>query len=236
MSYYKIESHSMAKNFCCNLLSDPSGRLHLETRELRKKKVKKIEKICRFCKKKMIKFMMLKCWNHSTSTKKCAVNYYKNSGGDSCHLGLKKLKNDKIFEKSWKVWKLGKTKLRVFSDRLFERSHGGEEEEGGGIGGGGGLMGAGWQQCGGENSAGGWWQSWRGWGQSWEGGSTEGVSSTSENRLSHHKNNSSKHFELKQSRQSLRVPNARWALPIYPILEDEKSKASDEKSVKRKIA
>ena len=30
--------------------------------------------------------------------------------------------------------------------------------------------------------------------------------------------------------------NASWAVPIYPIFEDEKSKASDEKSVKRKIA
>ena len=27
-----------------------------------------------------------------------------------------------------------------------------------------------------------------------------------------------------------------WALPVYPVFEDEKSKASDEKSVKRKIA
>ena len=30
--------------------------------------------------------------------------------------------------------------------------------------------------------------------------------------------------------------NARWALPVYPVFEDEKSNASDEKSVKQKIA
>ena len=35
---------------------------------------------------------------------------------------------------------------------------------------------------------------------------------------------------------SIRTINALWALPVYPIFEDEKSKASDEKSVKRKIA
>ena len=27
----------------------------------------------------------------------------------------------------------------------------------------------------------------------------------------------------------------RWALPVYPVFEDENSKASDEKAVKRKI-
>ena len=35
--------------------------------------------------------------------------------------------------------------------------------------------------------------------------------------------------------KALRELNARWALPVYPVFE-EKSKASDEKSVKRKIA
>ena len=44
--------------------------------------------------------------------------------------------------------------------------------------------------------------------------STVGVSSTCKNRPSHHKYKSQK----------------------YPVFEDEKSKASDEKSVKRKIA
>ena len=47
---------------------------------------------------------------------------------------------------------------------------------------------------------------------------------------------SPKQFELKQSRKALRALNARWALPVYPVFEDEKSKASDEKSVKRKTA
>ena len=30
--------------------------------------------------------------------------------------------------------------------------------------------------------------------------------------------------------------NARWALPVYPVFQDEKSTRSDEKSVNRKIA
>ena len=63
-----------------------------------------------------------------------------------------------------------------------------------------------------------------------------GVSSTSKNRPSQHKYKSPKQFELKQSSKALRAPNARWALPVYPVFEDENSKASDEKSVKRKIA
>ena len=65
----------------------------------------------------------------------------------------------------------------------------------------------------------------------------EGVS-TSKNRPSHHKYNfkSPKQFELKQSWKAPRALNARWVLPVYPVFEDEKSKASDEKSVKRKIA
>ena len=70
------------------------------------------------------------------------------------------------------------------------------------------------------------------------GGSTVGVSSTSKNRPSHHKYQykSPKEFELKQSWKSLGALNARWALPVYPVFEDEKSTASDEKLVKRKIA
>ena len=43
-------------------------------------------------------------------------------------------------------------------------------------------------------------------------------------------------FELKQSSKALRALNARWALPVYPVFEDEKSKALEEKSVERKIA
>ena len=71
-------------------------------------------------------------------------------------------------------------KLRVFSDRLFERSH----REGGLIGRGGG------QQCGGGNSGGG------GRDQQW------GVFSTSKNRPSHHKYKSLKQFELKGSKST----------------------------------
>ena len=59
-----------------------------------------------------------------------------------------------------------------------------------------------------------------------------GVSSTSKNCPSHHKDKSPKRFELKGSK----ALNARWALPVYLFFEDEKSKASDEKPVKRKIA
>ena len=62
-----------------------------------------------------------------------------------------------------------------------------------------------------------------------------GGSSTSKNCSSHRKHKSPKRFGLKQSWKALRALNARWALPVYPVFEDEKSKASDEKSVKRKI-
>ena len=68
------------------------------------------------------------------------------------------------------------------------------------------------------------------------GGSTVGVSATSKNRPSQHKYKYPKQFELKQSWKALRALNAHWALPVYPVFEDKKSKGSDEKSVKRKIA
>ena len=69
-------------------------------------------------------------------------------------------------------------------------------------------------------------------GQQWGGGNSAmgaivgggGVFSTSKNRPSHHKYKSPKPFELKQLRGS------------YAVFEDEKSKPSDKKSVKRKIA
>ena len=38
-----------------------------------------------------------------------------------------------------------------------------------------------------------------------------------------------------ESRKALRERNALWALPVYPIFEDEKSNRSDQKSVKQKI-
>ena len=72
-------------------------------------------------------------------------------------------------------------------------------------------------------------------GQKWR-GATVGVSSTSKNAPSHHMYKSPKQFELKQSWKALRALNALWSLPVYPVYEDEKSRASDEKSVKRKIA
>ena len=71
-----------------------------------------------------------------------------------------------------------------------------------------------------------------------------GGGSISKNRPSHHKYKSPKHqnsfCELHTWRlvscKALRELNDRWALPVYPVFEEEKSKASDEKSVKRKIA
>ena len=95
-------------------------------------------------------------------------------------------------------------------------------------GGGGGQRGAG-----GEGGRG-----WAtvGWGATARCGVNSGVTSTSLNFPSQHKYKSPKQFELKQRRKALRALNAHWALPVYPIFEDEKSKASDEKSVKRKIA
>ena len=80
-----------------------------------------------------------------------------------------------------------------------------------------------------------------GWGQQRSeggaiGGSTVRVSSISKKRPSHNNYKSPKQFELKQSWKALRALNARWALPVYPVFVDEKSKASHEKSVKQKIA
>ena len=61
-------------------------------------------------------------------------------------------------------------------------------------------------------------------------------SSTSKNRPSHQKYKSPKQSVLKQSRKALIALNAHGALPVNPIFEDEKSKASDAKLVKRKLA
>ena len=43
-------------------------------------------------------------------------------------------------------------------------------------------------------------------------------------------------YELQQNCKALGALNARWALTVYPVFEDEKLKASDKKLVKRKIA
>ena len=48
------------------------------------------------------------------------------------------------------------------------------------------------------------------------------VSSTSKNRPSHHKYKFPEQFEPKQSWKALRALRVRWALPVYPALEDEK--------------
>ena len=48
--------------------------------------------------------------------------------------------------------------------------------------------------------------------------------------------NGSKRNSCKLVIPMVRALNARWTLPVYPVFEDEKSKASDEKSDKRKIA
>ena len=42
--------------------------------------------------KKMLKFVTLKCWNHSTTTKNYAVNFYKTLKEVPWHLGVKELK------------------------------------------------------------------------------------------------------------------------------------------------
>ena len=77
---------------------------------------------------------------------------------------------------------------------------------------------------------------WGGGGGNSGGSTVWGGSSTSKNRSSHHYYKSPKQFELKQSSKALRALNVRWALPVYPVFEDEKSKASDKKLVKQKIA
>ena len=89
-------------------------------------------------------------------------------------------------------------------------------------------------------------------GQHWVGGQQRGGGggnsggqqggggvSTWKNLPSHHKYKSPKQFELKQSGKALRALNARWALPVYPVFEDEKSKRqtknrSSEKSHKKR--
>ena len=78
---------------------------------------------------------MLKCWNHSTTTRNNAVNYYQNLEEVPWHLGLKELKEMTKFSKSLKIVKIS-IKLSVFGDGLFERSYGG--------GGGGGDSAVGW--------------------------------------------------------------------------------------------
>ena len=42
-----------------------------------------------------------------------------------------------------------------------------------------------------------------------------------------------KHYRAQKQTQAQRAVNARWTLPVHPVFEDEKSKASDKKSVTR---
>ena len=63
-----------------------------------------------------------------------------------------------------------------------------------------------------------------------EGGVKSGGSSNSKDRPSHHKYKSPNNWTAQTAL------NARWAIPVYPVFEIEKSKASDKKSVKQKIA
>ena len=75
----------------------------------------------------------------------------------------------------------------------------------------------------------------------WEGADVRalggGVGSISKTRPSHYKHASKSFCESHTWRlvslKALRELNAHWALPLYPVSEDEKSKGSDEKSVKR---
>ena len=136
---------------------------------------------------------MLKCWNHSTTTRNYSVTYYK---PQKRLLEVEKTQKMTIIFKKLKIAKIGikmrvfsdiakiGIKLRVFSDRLFVSSHRGVDGE--------------------ER-----WQQWGGVQQRVEGaivggggggGSTVGVSSTSKNRPSHHKYKSPKQFELKSSK------------------------------------
>ena len=86
---------------------------------------------------------MLKCWNHSTTTRNNAVTYYKTLEDVPWQLGLRELKKWQTFSESLKIAKI--IKLRLFSDRLFVSSHGGGRCTGGWWGGGG-------QQWGGGNN------------------------------------------------------------------------------------
>ena len=73
--------------------------------------------------KRMLKFVMLNCWNHSTTTRNYAVTYNKTLEEILWNLGLKEQKITNTFKKLEKSVKIS-TKLR-FYDQLFVSSHGG---------------------------------------------------------------------------------------------------------------
>ena len=64
---------------------------------IKKKNNKKFEKIARF-----VKFVMLKCWHHSITTRKIAVTYYQTLEEVLWHLELIKEKKCQNFQKAWK--------------------------------------------------------------------------------------------------------------------------------------
>ena len=70
----------------------------------KEKTVKKFEEIARFV-KKLLKFVMLKCWNHSITTRNNAITYYQTLEEVLWHLGLikKMLKIFKKLEKNCKI-------------------------------------------------------------------------------------------------------------------------------------
>ena len=87
---------------------------------------------------------------------------------------------------------------------------------------------------GGQQLGGGVTSRWGGWGQ--VGGEQWGCRQPLRTAL-HNISKVSKTVRAEtELKGSIRTLNALWALPVYPIFEDEKSKALDEKSVKRKIA
>ena len=158
---------------------------------------------------------MLKCWNHSTSFRKYAVTYSQTLEEVPWHLGLIKMtKNSKSLKKIVKI----SIKLRVLASGCSSvASHGGLHR---------GLMGV--QQWGVGGGGGGgvgailWVQQW---------GCLHFL------RTALHTIRISLQNSLSwNSWKAPRAFNARWALPFYTVFEDEKSKASDEKSVKQKIA
>ena len=53
----------------------------------KEKNVKKFEETARFV-KKLLKFVMLKCWNHSITSRKNAITYHQTLEEVLWHLGL----------------------------------------------------------------------------------------------------------------------------------------------------
>ena len=161
---------------------------------------------------------MLKCRLQFTNTRNYAVTYYKTLEKVSWHLGLKELKKWRFFKKLEKIVKIS-IKLSVFSDRLFERSHGvcvcvcgrGSPR---------GLMER-EEAVGGNNAVGG--------GEAIVAGVQQWGCLQPPFRPSHHTYKSPKQFELTESLKTLGALNACWALPVYPVFEDKV------KRVRRKI-